>query len=140
MSWLVGCLLTVAAWAAPRSINETFDETQRIVVGPRSERLEKVATFLNNPLMGEVLAHHRIELAEDRVVIGEHTLPVARPFLIASLPTHGIDVIVYTAFDPELQPTLNRVFHGPTPMVVGANLGDEQGTVFSGSRSMGTGG
>lgn len=128
------------------NINAAFDTGEHRWAGPFPEALEKLAgrfggqvdrdlTALpadrfnllygdpaTHPALAAVLAWHHVALDAGGITLGQDHLAAADPFLIAALPMPGHPdrpVLVYTAWSVALQPKLNTVFHGPTPLVLG---------------------
>ena len=133
-----------APWSG--NINAAFDTGEHRWAGPFPEALGKLAgrfggqvdpdlTALpsdrlsllygdpnTHPALGQVLGWHHIALDEGGITLGRDHVSAPDPFLIAALPMPGHPerpVVVYTAWSAALQPRLNAVFHGPTPLVLG---------------------
>jgi len=87
----------------------------------------------DNPLTRAVLEHHGITLDSNGVMFGATKVALADPFLIAALPSPwraDLPVMVYTAAGKPHAHNLNRVFHGPTSVVLGsASGGDDAYTI-----------
>lgn len=78
-----------------------------------------------NPALAKVLAFHHIVLDAEGVTLGDARLAIPDPFLIAALPNPEhpeVPVVVYTAWQADAQPKLNRTFHGPTPITLGTTV------------------
>jgi hypothetical protein len=88
-----------------------------------------------HPALARVLAWHHIALDAEGVTLGRTRLRLPDPFLIAALPLPGHPerpVLVYTAWSATAQTGLNRIFHGPTPLVVGSHDVDTPHTAYAG--------
>ncbi|MCA9491076.1 MAG: hypothetical protein KC621_14200, partial [Myxococcales bacterium] len=92
----------------------------------RSGSMVVYGTPDENPLVAELLAHHRIAFRDDGLAVGTTALKIDAPALIAALPSPwapGEVVVVYTARDPEAAHQLNAVFHGPAQITVATRAG-----------------
>jgi len=94
----------------------------------------------NHKALARVLEHHRITLDKDGITLGDDRIDLANPFLIAALP-HPDDptrpVVVYTAWDAAVASSLNRVFHGPTQLVVGRSTALRDAPWYAGPPELG---
>ncbi len=109
---------------SPEGTTEEQRASKLLVLYGRPER---------NALTRAVLDHHGITLSPTSVAVGETTIEVANPFLIAALPSPWqpeLPVLVYTALQEDHSHGLNSVFHGPTALVFGsASGGDDAHTI-----------
>lgn len=147
-----------AVWTG--TINAAFDTGKHRWAGPFTEPLGRLAEQFggdvdadldalpadrlnllygdpgSHPALGAVLAWHHIALDAEGVTLGDTRLKAPDPFLIAALPLPDQPerpCLVYTAWSVEAQPTLNRVFHGPTAVLVGSRVNGKLETLFQGS-------